>query len=193
MLLIILLFIVLLITLYFIFIGKLKKTVPELMTFDKPVQFVGLAINTSNQDIYKDVAKVASAFIKIKKAHPIPYTKDPWAFVAVSLDYNKETTKFTYIVGDVVSKTGKIPEGLKAYEIPALTYAVFPIRPKSKFAWGITMGRMKRYIYTEWLPQSGYEPADSIGDFELHDHRSLGKHPEINLYVALKDKQIKAV
>ena len=51
------------------------------------------------------------------------------------------------------------------------------------------MGRMKRYIYTEWLPKSGYEISDIIGDFELHDDRSLGKHPEINLYVALKEKE----
>jgi predicted transcriptional regulator YdeE len=50
------------------------------------------------------------------------------------------------------------------------------------------MGRTKRYIYTEWLPGSGYEPSEIIGDFELHDHRSLGKKPEVNLYVAVKEK-----
>jgi predicted transcriptional regulator YdeE len=41
-----------------------------------------------------------------------------------------------------------------------------------------------RFIYTEWLPKSEYNPSDVFGDFELHDDRSLGKNPEINLYVA---------
>jgi predicted transcriptional regulator YdeE len=51
------------------------------------------------------------------------------------------------------------------------------------------MGRMKKYIYTEWLPNSGYEPSDQVGDFEFHDDRSLGKKPEIQLFVALKDEE----
>jgi predicted transcriptional regulator YdeE len=48
-----------------------------------------------------------------------------------------------------------------------------------------------RFIYTEWLPKSEYNPSDVFGDFELHDDRSLGKNPEINLYVALKEKDSK--
>jgi AraC family transcriptional regulator len=114
--------------------------------------------------------------------------KEPWAFVAVSKNYSKETGTFEYIVGDVVTKVDSIPVGLKSFEIPALTYTIFAIRPKSKIAWGITMGRMKRFIYTEWMPKSGCEPAGIIDDFELHDYRSLGKRPEINLYVAVKKK-----
>ncbi len=75
------------------------------------------------------------------------------------------------------------------FEIPPLTYAVFTIRPKSRFAWGISIGRMKKYIYTEWITNSKYEPDNEIiGDFELHDKRSEQKNPEIDLFVAVKEK-----
>jgi len=47
---------------------------------------------------------------------------------------------------------------------------------------------MKRYIYTVWLPKSGYESAGILDDFELHDERSLGRHPELQLYVAVQKK-----
>ena len=48
---------------------------------------------------------------------------------------------------------------------------------------------MKEFIYTEWLTNSTYKPSDSFGEFELHDERSLGKNLEINLYVAIKEKE----
>lgn len=176
------------IILYFVLIGNIDRSAPEIVKLDQPIQFIGLATSTSDSKIYKDVGKVVAEFREIKEKDPIPYLKDPWAFVAVSKNYDPVKKTFTYIVGDVVSRIDRIPEGLQAYEIPAITYAVFPIRPKSKFAWGITMGRMKRFIYTKWLPDSGYELSENFGDFELHDDRSLGKNPEIQLYVGLKNK-----
>jgi len=178
-----------LVVLYFMLIGNFHKPMPEVVKLEKPVRLIGLEINTSDKAIYKDVEKVATAFHNIKKKNPVPNLKQPWASVNVSRDYDKAKGTFTYIVGDVVTKVDTIPEGLSAYEIPAGMYAVFPVRPKSKIAWGIAMGRMKRFIYTEWLPASGYDASEIIYDFELHDERSLSKHPEIQLYVALKEKE----
>jgi len=185
---IILAVILLLIALYIILIGNIDKKEPQIVKLDEPIKLIGLETNTNDKDIYKDVGRVASKFNEIKMNNPIPYLKHPWASINISKDYNVETKTFTYIVGDVVTQVDSIPDGLNYYEIPALTYAIFPIRPKSKIAWGITMGRMKRYIYTEWLPKSGYKTSENIGDFELHDDRSIGKNPEINLYVALEEK-----
>ncbi len=184
---ILLILILVTVVLHFVLIGNIDKSDPKVVKLNKPLQFIGLAVHTSDNDIYKDVGKVVAEFNRFKETNPILFKKEPWAFVAVSQDYNKETRTFTYIVGDVVTKIDSIPEGLQAYEIPALIYAVFPIRPKSKIVWGITMGRMKRFIYTEWLPGSGFELSDIFGDFELHNDKSLGKNPEINLHVALRE------
>ncbi|MBN1926763.1 MAG: GyrI-like domain-containing protein [Prolixibacteraceae bacterium] len=180
--------VIVIIVLYFLLIGNFKKQEPEIVILDEPVLLAGLEINTNDKAIYKDVGIAAKAFNQLKEQHPIPELKDPWAAVNISKDYNPVERTFTYIVGEVVTKKGDIPSGLKYFEIPAATYAVFKIKPKSRFAWGITMGRTKRFIYAEWLPESGYSPLGLIDDFELHDERSLGKHPEIQLYVALKEK-----
>ena len=175
--------------LYIVLIGKIDKSEPKIVKLDQPIYVIGLEINTDNKAIYQDVAKVANQFNEIKKSNPIPNLKEPWAAINISKDYNPEKGTFTYVVGDVVDRIDTVPPGLKPYEIPPLNYAVFPIRAKSKIAWGITFGRMKRFIYSQWLPNSKYYPSDSFGEFELHDERSLGKHPEINLHVAIKGKE----
>lgn len=176
-----------LIVLYFFLIGNTDRSEPKIIKLDQPVYVIGLEINTDDKAIYQDVAKVAGQFNAIKKSNPISNLKEPWSSINISKDYNPEKKTFTYIVGDVVNAVDSIPPGLKSYEIPPLTYAVFTIRPRSKIAWGITMGRMKKFIYAEWLPTSDYHPSDLFGEFELHDERSLGKHPEIILHVAIKE------
>ena len=107
----------------------------------------------------------------------------------MSKDFDKESGTFTYIIGDVVTSLEEIPAGLLSFEIPAIKYAVFPVRPKNRFGWGVAIGNAKRYAYDVWLPNSEYEPAGAIDDFEYHDERSLRKgSPEIDLYVAIREK-----
>ena len=80
-------------------------------------------------------------------------------------------------------------EGLVAFVIPAITYAVFPVRPKNQMGWAFAIPDAKRYAYTVWLPDSAYEAAGVIDDFEYHDERSTRKkNPEIDLYVAIKKR-----
>jgi len=42
---------------------------------------------------------------------------------------------------------------------------------------------MKSYIYNNWLPNSTYKSTGC--DFEYHDEQRKGKHPSIDLYVAI--------
>ena len=178
---------VLAIVLYYILIGNIDRSEPNVIKLEKPIQVIGLGIYTKKRSLYKDIDKVSNNFNKIKRNNPIPNLKEPWASVNIGRDY-KENGNFAYITGDVVTKSDSVPDGLNYFEIPTVTYAVFPIRPKSKIARGATIKRMKRFVYTEWFPKSGYKPSDIIRHFELYDDKSLGKHPEINLYVALEEK-----
>lgn len=176
-----------LLALYYIFIGNPDKCEPEIVKLNEPIKLIGIEVQTDDKSIYKDAGRITKRFNEIKSRNPVPDLKQPWARLYVSKDYNAEARTFKYIVGDVVTQIDSIPEGLNYYEVPASVYAVFTIKPKSRLVWGITMGRMKRYIFTEWLPVSGYEASGIIDDFELHDERSLGKSPQIDLYVALKE------
>ena len=176
-----------LLALYYLFIGNPDKCEPEIVKLNEPIKLIGIEVQTDDKSIYKDAGRITKRFNEINSRNPVPDLKQPWARLYVSKDYNAEARTFKYIVGDVVTQIDSIPEGLNYYEVPASVYAVFTIKPKSRLVWGITMGRMKRYIFTEWLPVSGYEASGIIDDFELHDERSLGKSPQIDLYVALKE------
>jgi predicted transcriptional regulator YdeE len=75
------------------------------------------------------------------------------------------------------------------FTIPAITYAAFPVRTGSRLGWAFVIPDVKRYAYTVWLPDSGYEAAGVIDDFEYHDERSTRKRdPEIDLCVAIKKR-----
>jgi predicted transcriptional regulator YdeE len=170
------------------FMGPIEKAEPTIVTLSEPIKMVGIATRTGMKTIFKDAARLGQEYKKIKDANLIRNKKEPWGFVAVSKDF-QGMESWEYLMGDVVTCLDFVPEGLQSFEIPPLTYAVFPIRPKSKFSWGITIGLTKKYIFRDWLPNSKYEADNSIlGDFEYHDERSLGRNPEIDLYIAIQEK-----
>ena len=80
-----------------------------------------------------------------------------------------------------------MPKAFSLFEIPSGKYAVFPIRPRFKFMLGHSIGKMKKYIYEDWLPASGYEFAGY--EFEYNDQKMFEENPHyIDLYVAVNDK-----
>ena len=166
-------------------LSRMEKE-PEIVTLEYPIRFVGLAIHTDVRRVYRDAAMLGHEYSRYKENHPIPSLREPWAFVAYSKDFDEETKSWQYIMGDVVTSLDSVPAGLSGYEIPASTYAVFPIRPRFKFLWGLQIARTKRHVFSKWLPNSGYESTGC--DFEYHDERSLGKRPSINLYVAIRER-----
>jgi len=60
-----------------------------------------------------------------------------------------------------VNENSDIPEGMDSMILPGGTYAVFPYRGKPEDGESIF-----RYIFTGWLPQSGYLP-DARPHFEI--------------------------
>jgi len=164
-----------------------EELTPKILTLKEPIKAVGFSVKTSNKSISNDATEVGKKFSDFKKSNMIKNRKDPWAFVAVSKNYDENSGIWDYFIGDVVTDFNNISEDLTTIEIPAIKYAIFPIRPRFKFAWGIVLGQMKRYIYEKWLPGSKYEPAEIIDDFEYHDERSIRKkEPEIDLYIGVK-------
>jgi predicted transcriptional regulator YdeE len=176
--------------LFYFLVGPFEKSEPKIVTLKEPIRMIGVSTRTGMKTIFKDAAKLGNKYKEIKDQGLIQNKKVPWGFVAISKNF-QGTESWDYLMGDVVDTLDHAPAGLECFEIPASNYAVFPIRPKSKFSWGITIAQTKKYIYTEWLPNSKYEADPRIlGDFEYHDERSLAKKPEIDLYVAIKQKRV---
>lgn len=170
-------------------VHDLTGYVPEMVGLDQPISLIGISIETTLKRIYRDVPKLGRRFKELKKEHPIPYRKKPWAFAAVSQGFDPTTGAMTYIMGDVVTSVDDVPESMKAFAIPALKYAIFPVRPKRLAGWGPAIAHARGYAYTVWMPKSGYTPAGPIDDFELQDERSiLRRDPQVDLYVAVKAK-----
>jgi predicted transcriptional regulator YdeE len=160
---------------------------PHIVDLAQPIQIIGMSIDTNMRSIYRDVPALGKRFEEHKQHHEIPNKKEPWAFAAVSKDFDKAKGTFSYIIGDVVAGLGEISDGLMSFEIPAIRYAIFLVRPRNRLGWPVAIANAKKYAYDTWLPESGYEPAGVIDDFEYHDERSTRKHDlEIDLYVAIK-------
>jgi predicted transcriptional regulator YdeE len=168
-------------------LNKIGDTKPEIVTLQETIKFVGLSVKTDDKKIYKDAAQLGKNYSQFKKNHDIPNLKEPWAFVAYSRDFDEKTRSWEYIMGDVVTSMDSVPEGLNGYKIEPGKYAIFQIKAKFGFLWGLEIGRMKKYIFTEWVPKSKYTATGS--DFEYHDERSTGKNPSIDLYVAIREKE----
>lgn len=102
-------------------------------------------------------------------------------FYVLTKGYDEATGRFSLFIG------GEVPaEGLKAFVLPAGPCAVVPVRPKLGLLWGPAIGQAKQYVYAEWLPASGYAPANM--EYERHTEASMGKNPYIELVFCLREK-----
>jgi len=170
------------------FAHRIDGTELKIVDLAEPIRILGMSISTNIRRIYSDLPALGKRYREHRKLHPIPNARTPWAFAAVSKDFDPETGAMTYIMGDVVTEPHE-SEGLVAFAIPAITYAVFAVRPRNQMGWALAIPDAKRYAYTVWLPKSGYQAAGVIDDFEYHDERSTRKKdPEIDLYVAIKKR-----
>ncbi len=172
------------------FVHDMDGCQPRIVKLDQPILVAGLSIATNLKRIYRDVPALGKRYQDLKRRQSIPNRKEPWAFAAISRGYDVQTQSMEYMLGDVVTSLAGLPPGLQTFEIPAIDYAIFPIRPRNRFGWPFAIAEVKRYAYTVWLPASGYVQAGVIDDFEYHDERSARpKDPEVDLYVAIKAKK----
>jgi AraC family transcriptional regulator len=170
-----------------LFVEDLTGSEPQIVDLPSPILIVGVSVETTLRRIYRDVPALGRRFKALKVQHPIPDLQDPRGFAAVSRGYDALTGAMTYMMGDVVITAKDTPEGMLTFAIPAITYAIFPVRPRNRRSWGMAIANTKGYAYTAWMPKSGFEPAGVIDNFEYHDQRSKdAPRPAIHLYVAIQ-------
>lgn len=86
-----------------------------------------------------------------------------------NFDPSKEFEKWAAIA---VSKIEEIPEGMESLTIPEGLYAVFSYKGKPS-----EVMETFKYIYSEWLPNSGYV-MDHRPYFALMGAKYKGEHPD---------------
>jgi AraC family transcriptional regulator len=109
----------------------------------------------------------------------IPNAVNPTTCYGVCMDF--ESPKFTYMIAKEVSSLDDVPDDMIGRTVPAATYAVFTARgPCTKAIQDTT-----RYIYSTWLPESGYEHA-MTADLEVYDERcSDDDTSEVDIYIPI--------
>jgi predicted transcriptional regulator YdeE len=174
-----------------LFAQPVSGTTPKIVVLSQPIKVAAMSVDTDTRRIYRDASRLGKRYRRFKQEHQIPHLKEPWAFAAVSRDYDERSGAFAYSLGDVVTDFEGLAPELIPLEIPPAKYAIFAVRPKNRFGWGIAIGNTKRYAYGTWLPDSEYEQGGIIDDFEYHDERSTrAKAPEIDLYICIKDRAV---
>jgi len=157
---------------------------PKIETLETPITALGLMIRTDMNHVFKDITRVLRAISTLKAKGNFPGQKQPWEYVSLSTNFD-EKQAWDYYTGFVVDDTERSSDELIPFEIPNGTYAVFPIRPKSKLLLSAAIVKTKRYVYQQWLPASGYDFAGY--EFEFNDELMHAENPNyIVLYVAIK-------
>lgn len=99
-------------------------------------------------------------------------------------DQRSHEDELTYLVSINVSRDTPVPEGMKIWRIPALTYAHFTHRgPINKLTETIN------YAYGAWLLRSDYERVEGP-ELERYDDRfgDGGKYSELDYLIPVKPK-----
>jgi len=166
--------------------GGEKSMQPRFINVQDDIICTGLKIRTTRKTIYKDLPKVYASYMSMKEKGQVNYIKKPWEYISLSMNFDSSQA-WDYYTGYVVEKFEPDAVKLVNFEIPQGDYAVFEIRFKSKIFFGWKMGKLKRYIYTKWLPASGYEFTGF--EYEYSNEEMARKSIyDIDLYVGIKKK-----
>ena len=160
---------------------------PKIIQIEKEIDCLGLSIRTTDKTVYQDLPRLYEKYMKLKDEGRVKNIKEPWEYISLSNNYS-DSESWDYYTGYVVTGNEANQDELICFSVPAGTYAIFEIRCKSKFFFGFKMGRMKRYIFTKWLPQSGYEFTGC--DYEYNNAEMHQKNTyDIDLYIGIKKQE----
>ncbi len=104
---------------------------------------------------------------------------------------NDELTDFVYVIAGEVDDLDGVPQDMFRGMVPAATYAVFTTPPANDAdgTFVKSIHDMWRYVFEQWLPESGYAYSPDGIDFEFYDercHGGIGNVMEIHVPVVKK-------
>lgn len=138
----------------------------------------GAGAASNDRTLSRDIDRLAKAYAEAAGA---PASSTVPLFV-ISHGYDPSTGDCELFVGGEVEA-----DGLERFTIPAGAYARLELAPALRVLWGASIGKAKRWLYTQWLPTSGYAALNL--EYEHHTEKTLGRHPRVDLLFAIEKKQ----
>ncbi len=171
-------------------LGPKKYPKPKIITLKNPLYVVGISTKTSKKTFLQDDLLLWKEYKLMKERGVITNKKEEHSFIALRLASESENT-WEYVFGDIVNDFSNVPIGLKSFEIPPTTFAVFPIEVDDERSWGPAVLKMEKHIYQKWLPKSDFELDTNypIREIEYHDKRTPETTRTMLFYIAIRPKK----
>ncbi|SHN69561.1 AraC family transcriptional regulator [Desulfovibrio litoralis] len=87
----------------------------------------------------------------------------------ISYGYNSNTHMFNYMIADSIQDKGSLPDGFITKEIPAKTWAVFPVKGAIPSA----LQEVNSKIWSEWLPNCHEYELDGNINIEMYSEGDI--------------------
>lgn len=145
-------------------------------TAKRVVYGVGMASN--DRMLARDIDRLAK--VRAEAADASAGTTVP--LFVISHAYDPSTGDCELFVGGEAEA-----DGLERFAIPAGAYARIELAPALRALWGASVGKAKRWLYTTWLPTSGYVALNL--EYERHTEKTLGRRPRVDLLFAIEKTQ----
>jgi AraC family transcriptional regulator len=127
---------------------------------------------------------------RLEKLHKEKFLKFHAEYGACFFKDNDED-KSVYLIGVEVKSKVIIPFEYDVYTIPEALFAVFSTPPSNEDDFSSILKDTWKFIFSEWLPNSGYEFDDNSIAFELYDERSMNDKDKIcNIYIPIVNRQL---
>jgi len=127
---------------------------------------------------------------RLEKLHGESFLKFHAEYGACFFKENDED-KSVYLIGVEAKSRINIPFGYDIYTIPEALFAFFSTPPSNEDNFSSILKDTWKFIFSEWLPNSGYEFDDNGIAFELYDERSTQDTGKVcNICIPIVNKRL---
>ena len=155
--------------------------IPDITIINRPQREIyGLWEKSNDKTIAKDIPALSRLFYDTVEQN----TGSVLPFYVLSKNYDKTSGTFDLFIGSETTH-----HALESFLLPEGIYGRVTVKPKLGFLWGFSVGKAKRYFYSEWLPSSQYTALNI--EYEYHTEKSIARKPQIDLFFAIKSSATK--
>jgi len=161
---------------------------PHYLDHQNPVTDIDDVRNT--HDKLQELWEECRADGRLKKLHEESFLKFRAEYGACFFNDNDDE-KSVFLIGVEAKPKTNIPFKYDIYTIPEAQFAVFSTPPSNTKNFSPILKNTWTFIFSEWLPNSGYEFDGNSIAFELYDERGMGDTGKVcNICIPIINRQL---